>query len=120
MLSADVGIPPVIGSAPITEAGLGMSAGGSREEKLNSELLGVSPISQLIFFHKAIKAELNAFHRSAVALRRGAGAEAHAFLDRYRFIRAVYKYHSWAEDEVGGLSAVALLCFPPLPVALSV
>lgn len=58
------------------------------------------PISQLLFFHKAIKCELDHLCTSAIAVQREGGRDAKSLLERYEFIRLVYKYHSIAEDDV--------------------
>ncbi|CAI5534729.1 unnamed protein product, partial [Closterium sp. Naga37s-1] len=71
--------------------------------------LASSPISHLLFFHKAIKAELDKLHTTALALERG-GKDTQLLLERYEFLRNVYKryrflsdicvFHSTAEDQV--------------------
>ncbi|OIT05344.1 PREDICTED: zinc finger protein BRUTUS [Nicotiana attenuata] len=59
-----------------------------------------SPILFFLFFHKAIRLELDALHRSALAYATGQLADIQPLLKRYRFLRSVYKHHSHAEDEV--------------------
>ncbi|GLT43494.1 hypothetical protein SLA2020_174370 [Shorea laevis] len=60
-----------------------------------------SPILIFLFFHKAIRAELDALHRAAVALATNSdAADASSLLERYRFLRMIYKHHCNAEDEV--------------------
>lgn len=65
----------------------------------NEEAL-VSPIVQFVFFHKAIGAELERLRQDALAVEKGSEREVDALRDRYLFLRAVYKHHSSAEDEV--------------------
>lgn len=59
-----------------------------------------SPILIFLFFHKAIRNELDALHRSAVAFATGKRSDIRPLLERYHFLRSVYKHHSNAEDEV--------------------
>ncbi|KAL4633182.1 hypothetical protein ACB092_04G103700 [Castanea dentata] len=59
-----------------------------------------SPILIFLFFHKAIRNELDALHRSAMAFATGKRSDIRPLLDRYHFLRSVYKNHSNAEDEV--------------------
>ncbi|XP_050375390.1 zinc finger protein BRUTUS-like isoform X2 [Argentina anserina] len=60
-----------------------------------------SPILIFLLFHKAIRSELDGLHRAAVAFatsRAPAGIE--PLLERYHFLRSIYKHHCNAEDEV--------------------
>lgn len=59
-----------------------------------------SPILFFLFFHKAIRQELDSLHRSALAYATGQLSDIQPLLERYRFLRSVYKHHSDAEDEV--------------------
>lgn len=59
-----------------------------------------SPILFFLFFHKAIRMELDALHRSAMAFATRQLLDLHPLLDRYRFLRSIYQHHSSAEDEV--------------------
>ncbi|RYR57278.1 hypothetical protein Ahy_A05g023000 isoform B [Arachis hypogaea] len=61
-----------------------------------------SPILIFSFFHKAIRNELDALHRSAMAFATGDGdrSELRPLSERYHFIRSMYRHHSNAEDEV--------------------
>ncbi|MCD7451774.1 hypothetical protein HAX54_013422 [Datura stramonium] len=59
-----------------------------------------SPILFFLFFHKAIRLELDALQRSALAYATGLLADIQPLLKRYRFLRSVYKHHCHAEDEV--------------------
>lgn len=74
----------------------GGGGGGSAEE--NSEQS--SPIMFFLFFHKAIRSELDVLHRSALAFATGKSADIQPLVERYRFLRSIYKHHSNAEDEV--------------------
>ncbi|GMY15313.1 zinc finger protein BRUTUS isoform X1 [Fagus crenata] len=59
-----------------------------------------SPILIFLFFHKAIRNELDALHRSAMAFATGKRSDIRPLLERCHFLRSVYKHHSNAEDEV--------------------
>ncbi|XP_057960790.1 zinc finger protein BRUTUS-like [Malania oleifera] len=59
-----------------------------------------SPILIFLFFHKAIRAELGGLHRAAVAFATNAQSDIKPLLQRYHFLRAIYKHHCNAEDEV--------------------
>ncbi|XP_062158173.1 zinc finger protein BRUTUS [Alnus glutinosa] len=59
-----------------------------------------SPILIFLFFHKAIRNELDALHRSAMAIATGNRSDIRPLLDSYHFLRLIYKHHSNAEDEV--------------------
>ena len=60
----------------------------------------ISPIIEFQFFHQAIRAELERLHQDALAIEKGSEKEIDALRSRYLFLRAVYKHHSRAEDEV--------------------
>uniref|UniRef100_A0A7N0RBR3 Zinc finger protein n=1 Tax=Kalanchoe fedtschenkoi TaxID=63787 RepID=A0A7N0RBR3_KALFE len=59
-----------------------------------------SPILIFLFFHKAIRLELDALHRSALDFATGNCTDIAPLLRRYHFLRSIYKHHSNAEDEV--------------------
>nr|PNR27802.1 hypothetical protein PHYPA_029954 [Physcomitrium patens] len=59
-----------------------------------------SPIIQFVFFHKAIRVEVGRLHRDALAVENGTEEDIHALIDRYRFLRTIYKHFCSAEDEV--------------------
>ncbi|KAJ7975142.1 zinc finger protein-related [Quillaja saponaria] len=59
-----------------------------------------SPILIFLFFHKAIRNELDVLHRLAMAFATGNCSDIQPLLDRYHFLRSIYKHHSNAEDEV--------------------
>lgn len=59
-----------------------------------------SPIHIFLFFHKAIRSELDALHRSAIAFATNSHVEIEPLLKRYHFLRSIYKHHCNAEDEV--------------------
>ncbi|MBA0726698.1 hypothetical protein Golax_002508 [Gossypium laxum] len=60
-----------------------------------------SPILIFQFFHKAIKAELDALHRAAMAFATNHhDSDLTSLLERYHFLRTIYKHHCHAEDEV--------------------
>ena len=62
-----------------------------------------SPIYELKFFHTAIRAELDNLHQDAMALESGADKEIWDLLQKYHFLRRVYRHHSSGEDEVRSL-----------------
>ncbi|KAG2709385.1 hypothetical protein I3760_05G235900 [Carya illinoinensis] len=57
------------------------------------------PILIFLFFHKAIRSDLEGLHRAAMAFATG-GGDIKPLLVRYHFLRAIYKHHCNAEDEV--------------------
>lgn len=61
-----------------------------------------SPILIFLLFHKAIRSELDGLHRAAVAFAtdEDSGADIKPLLERYHFLRSIYKHHCNAEDEV--------------------
>lgn len=59
-----------------------------------------SPIRIFLFFHKAIRSELGALHRSAMAFATNLHSDFKPLLERYHFLRSIYKHHCNAEDEV--------------------
>ncbi|KAJ8548283.1 hypothetical protein K7X08_030752 [Anisodus acutangulus] len=61
---------------------------------------GSSPIRIFLFFHKAIRTELDALHRSAMAFATNRDTEIKPFMERCYFLRSIYKHHCNAEDEV--------------------
>ncbi|CAH9084819.1 unnamed protein product [Cuscuta epithymum] len=75
----------------------------SSQEALEGPLANLddhSPILFFLFFHKAIRLELDSLHHSALAYATGQLSDIQPLLQRYRFLRSVYKHHSDAEDEV--------------------
>lgn len=66
-----------------------------------------SPILIFLFFHKAIRKELDALHRLAMAFATGKRTDIRPLLERYQFLRSIYKHHSNAEDEVNIFSFVS-------------
>lgn len=62
--------------------------------------LSESPILIFSFFHKAIRNELDALHRLAMAFATGNCSDIQPLFQRYRFLRSMYSHHSNAEDEV--------------------
>ena len=59
-----------------------------------------SPILIFLYFHKAIRTELDELQRSAMAFATGQLADIQPLFERYDFVRSIYKHHSNAEDEV--------------------
>ena len=59
-----------------------------------------SPILIFLLFHKALRNELDALHRLALAFATGNSVDIQSLFQRYGFLRSIYKHHSVAEDEV--------------------
>lgn len=59
-----------------------------------------SPILIFLFFHKAIRNELDVLHRLAMAFATGDRSDIHPLPERYHFLSSIYRHHSNAEDEV--------------------
>ncbi|KAF8390107.1 hypothetical protein HHK36_024629 [Tetracentron sinense] len=59
-----------------------------------------SPILIFLFFHKAIRSELDGLHRAAVAFATGQHGDIRTLLEQCHFLRGIYKHHCNAEDEV--------------------
>ncbi|KAG6389928.1 hypothetical protein SASPL_151403 [Salvia splendens] len=60
-----------------------------------------SPIRIFLFFHKAIRAELDGLHQTALALAtNGSGGDIKQLMKKCHFLRSIYKHHCNAEDEV--------------------
>ncbi|KAL9330220.1 hypothetical protein ACSQ67_005223 [Phaseolus vulgaris] len=59
-----------------------------------------SPILIFLFFHKAIRNELDELHRLALAFATGNRSDIQPLSERYRFLSSMYRHHSNAEDEV--------------------
>lgn len=59
-----------------------------------------SPVLFFLHFHKGIRLELDELQRSAMAFATGHMADIQPLIERYHFVRSVYKHHSNAEDEV--------------------
>ncbi|GFP84674.1 uncharacterized ring finger protein c2f3.16 [Phtheirospermum japonicum] len=80
----------VIASAPVEQNGRSAAA-----------LRVSSPVRIFLFFHKAIRAELDGLHRSALALATNiSGGDMNQFMMKCHFLRSIYKHHCNAEDEV--------------------
>ncbi|KAH1049618.1 hypothetical protein AAZX31_08G044200 [Glycine max] len=59
-----------------------------------------SPILIFLFFHKAIRNELDALHRLAIAFATGNRSDIKPLSERYHFLSSMYRHHCNAEDEV--------------------
>ncbi|KAK4409628.1 Zinc finger protein BRUTUS [Sesamum angolense] len=60
-----------------------------------------SPIRIFLFFHKAIRTELDGLHRTALALATNtSGGDIKQLMEKCHFLRSIYKHHCNAEDEV--------------------
>ncbi|CAL5419202.1 unnamed protein product [Camellia sinensis] len=58
-----------------------------------------SPILIFLFFHKAIRTELDGLHRAAMAFVSDQEGDLNPLLEQYHFFRSIYKHHCNAEDE---------------------
>ncbi|XVE58796.1 hypothetical protein DITRI_Ditri04bG0197700 [Diplodiscus trichospermus] len=67
---------------------------------LSEESEEKSPIFIFLLFHKAVRNELDALHRLALAYATGNSVDIQSLFQRYGFLRSIYKHHSVAEDEV--------------------
>lgn len=67
---------------------------------LSEESEEKSPILIFLLFHKAVRNELDALHRLALAFATGNSVDIQSLFQRYGFFRSIYKQHSVAEDEV--------------------
>ncbi|KAJ0725095.1 putative transcription factor C2H2 family [Helianthus annuus] len=70
-------------------------SGGGKPSKKQS-----SPVHIFLYFHKAIRSELDALHQSAIYFATNSHVEIEPLLKRYHFLRSIYKHHCNAEDEV--------------------
>ncbi|XP_062232064.1 zinc finger protein BRUTUS-like isoform X1 [Phragmites australis] len=88
---------PMAGEAPIAHSVVPLSpprplaAGGSAAE---------APVLILVYFHKAIRAELEGMHAAAVRLATERAGDVAALEGRCRFLFSVYRHHCDAEDAV--------------------
>ena len=75
-----------------------------------------SPIRIFLFFHKAIRAELDGLHRTALALAtNGSGGDIKQLMKKCHFLRSIYKHHCNAEDEVCAEFIFSALMFTASP-----
>ena len=70
-----------------------------------------TPVLIFLYFHKAIRAELEALHGAAVRLATERSGDVAALAERCRFFFNIYKHHCDAEDAVRMLAARAGLRF---------
>ncbi|KAM1026479.1 hypothetical protein ACFX2I_039345 [Malus domestica] len=97
-------------AAPLTDGGGGLVVLSNSVNKVESSSVNGClasteeptrrPILIFLFFHKAIRKELDALHRLAMAFATGKRTDIRPLLERYHFLRSIYKHHSNAEDEV--------------------
>ncbi|MCE3051720.1 hypothetical protein HAX54_050588 [Datura stramonium] len=86
-------------ATPLTTGGIqgGGRSGNGRTK--NGGRKSSSPIRIFLSFHKAIRAELDGLHRSAMAFATNQGTEI-VFTESGVTLRSIYKHHCNAEDEV--------------------
>ncbi|EFJ08658.1 hypothetical protein SELMODRAFT_447967 [Selaginella moellendorffii] len=58
------------------------------------------PMFVIVYFHKAIRLELERIHETAMSMDRSSGQDFRSLAERYNFLREIYEHHSQAEDEV--------------------
>lgn len=67
----------------------------------SAALRSSSPIRIFLFFHKAIRDELDGLHHTAMALATNrSGGDIKQLMEKCHFLRSIYKHHCNAEDEV--------------------
>ncbi|KAJ4959170.1 hypothetical protein NE237_026281 [Protea cynaroides] len=59
-----------------------------------------SPILIFLFFHNSIRSEFDGLHRAAMVFATDQDDDIRPLFERYHFLRAIYKHHCSAEDEV--------------------
>ncbi|XP_031121997.1 zinc finger protein BRUTUS-like [Ipomoea triloba] len=92
----------------IQNGGVAVMAAGSAVGQMDhsgpaNKALGVngsSPIRIFLFFHKAIRAELDGLHLAAMDLATNQNSDIKPLQERCHFLRSIYKHHCNAEDEV--------------------
>ncbi|KAK9105795.1 hypothetical protein Scep_022639 [Stephania cephalantha] len=84
----------------VAAAAAALMAAASPPSNLKSSSALKSPILIFLFFHKAIRSELDGVHRAAVAFAADATGDIRPLFERALFLRAIYKHHCHAEDEV--------------------
>lgn len=86
--------------------GPGLSAVVDQNGHSATGLRSSSPIRIFLYFHKAIRAELDGLHRAAMALATNrSGGDIKQLMEKCHFLRSIYKHHCNAEDEASlGLS----------------
>ncbi|KAL3009543.1 hypothetical protein AAZX31_07G089500 [Glycine max] len=80
---------------PVSKVDSSANGGGGFGRSLSE-----SPILIFSFFHKAIRNELDALHRLAMAFATGNCSDIQPLFQRYHFLTSMYRHHSNAEDEV--------------------
>ncbi|KAK1390014.1 Zinc finger protein BRUTUS [Heracleum sosnowskyi] len=84
-------------------SGVAVMAGPASQLELSNKAssnICSSPIRIFLLFHKAISSELDALHRAALLFATNPNGDITPLLDRYHFLRSIYKHHCNAEDEV--------------------
>lgn len=106
----------------IQNGGVAVMAAGSAVGQMDhsgpaNKALGVngsSPIRIFLFFHKAIRAELDGLHLAAMDLATNQNSDIKPLQERCHFLRSIYKHHCNAEDEVCSICTILhwiFICF---------
>jgi hypothetical protein len=96
LLDGGGGVAVLSNLVPSSSSSTSSNGGGG----FNRSSLSESPILIFSFFQKAIRNELDALHRLALAFATGNRSDIQPLSERYHFLRSMYKHHSNAEDEV--------------------
>ncbi|KAK9063723.1 hypothetical protein SSX86_017595 [Deinandra increscens subsp. villosa] len=89
-----------VGGGGVAVMAAALGGGTVNEIEPSSSNKSSCPVYIFLYFHKAIRLELDALHRSAIDFAANSDVEIQPMLKRYHFLRSVYKHHCNAEDEV--------------------
>ncbi|KAJ3695692.1 hypothetical protein LUZ60_001069 [Juncus effusus] len=87
-------------TAPIDSSAPSSSNSNSASKEGNQRTIQEYPVLIFLYFHKAIRSELDRLHRAAVELATGGGGDVAELAERCRFLIEIYKHHCNAEDAV--------------------
>jgi zinc finger-like protein len=90
---------PLLGGVAVLSGALTPVDSSTSKAPVNNSVQD-SPILFFLFFHKAISAELDALHLSAMAFAAGQLIDLQPLIEQYHLLRSIYQHHSSAEDEV--------------------
>ncbi|GJM89666.1 hypothetical protein PR202_ga05875 [Eleusine coracana subsp. coracana] len=101
---------PMPGDASIAAAAVPRSPPAPDAGGAGASTAAEAPVLIFVYFHKAIRAELERLHAAAVRLATERAGDVAAFEVRCRFLFSVYRHHCDAED------AVRTVIFPALDI----